>query len=206
MELTHKICNKCNINKEVSCFRKHKSYKYGLLSRCKECEYKYRDIEKNKQNNRNYKAKNREKNNQYNKLHRERTKLIEKNPPDFKKCARCKKDKHQLEFLRVPTSASGLGSKCKECRSIAQKNKYYSDKSKQRTYHHTRRNRTPKWADLNKIKDFYNNCPAGYAVDHIIPLKGKLVCGLHVENNLQYLTRKENSSKNNKFDPYIEIY
>lgn len=57
----------------------------------------------------------------------------------------------------------------------------------------------PSWADLEKIKEIYNNCPKGYEVDHIHPLQGENVCGLHVENNLQYLTMKENRSKYNKF-------
>jgi hypothetical protein len=61
----------------------------------------------------------------------------------------------------------------------------------------------PSWASFEKILDIYLNCPNGYEVDHIIPLQGKLVCGLHVENNLQYLTRKENTSKGNRFIPFI---
>lgn len=59
-------------------------------------------------------------------------------------------------------------------------------------------NATPKWANLDLIKEVYLNCPEGYHVDHIIPLKNKLVCGLHVENNLQYLPAVENIKKGNK--------
>jgi len=59
--------------------------------------------------------------------------------------------------------------------------------------------RTPKWANLEKIKQFYLERKKGYHVDHIVPLQGKNVSGLHVENNLQYLTAKQNISKGNKY-------
>lgn len=58
---------------------------------------------------------------------------------------------------------------------------------------------TPLWADLESIEQFYENCPSGFNVDHIIPLKGKNVCGLHVLNNLQYLTPKDNLKKHNHY-------
>jgi hypothetical protein len=58
---------------------------------------------------------------------------------------------------------------------------------------------TPKWADLDAIKDFYMKRPIGYHVDHIVPINGENVTGLHVLNNLQYLPAKENLAKSNKF-------
>jgi hypothetical protein len=57
----------------------------------------------------------------------------------------------------------------------------------------------PKWADLADIERIYQNCPAGYHVDHAIPLQGRNVCGLHVSNNLQYLPPIVNYRKHNKY-------
>lgn len=57
----------------------------------------------------------------------------------------------------------------------------------------------PLWADIKVINAFYLNCPKGYHVDHIVPLQGELVCGLHTIENLQYLLASENIQKSNKF-------
>ena len=65
---------------------------------------------------------------------------------------------------------------------------------------------TPKWADLQSIKDVY--LEATYMqmqVDHIIPLQHPLVCGLHVWNNLQLLSKIDNCKKSNKFDDVLAI-
>ena len=59
--------------------------------------------------------------------------------------------------------------------------------------------RVPAWADLPAIRAFYKACPPGLTVDHVIPLRGKTVSGLHVLENLQYLTPTENSSKGARF-------
>lgn len=69
----------------------------------------------------------------------------------------------------------------------------------QAKYQASKAQRTPAWADLTAIEQFYNDCPEGYEVDHIVPLNGRYVSGLHVLENLQYLTRSENASKGNRY-------
>ena len=65
---------------------------------------------------------------------------------------------------------------------------------------------TPPWANPEKIREIYieaknltDTTGMQHVVDHIIPRKHPLVCGLHNEYNLQILTRKENSKKSNSF-------
>ena len=60
--------------------------------------------------------------------------------------------------------------------------------------------RTPPWSDSAAIQAFYVGCPTGHHVDHEIPLQGKLISGLHVLENLQYLPAVENLSKGNRID------
>ena len=57
------------------------------------------------------------------------------------------------------------------------------------------------WADQKKIVEIYQRAKElGYHVDHIIPLKHDLVCGLHCEFNLQVLPPEVNIAKRNHFE------
>ena len=63
----------------------------------------------------------------------------------------------------------------------------------------------PRWVDESAILPFYEearrlSAASGvpHEVDHIHPLQGENVCGLHVPWNLQILTKSENSRKKNR--------
>lgn len=115
----------------------------------------------------------------------------------FKYCANCELVKDEDDFSLNKSRSTGYNTHCKEC---------YKDttRSYQREYQKNRKllkiNRVPSWADRDKIKEIYHNCPKGYHVDHIIPLQGKLVSGLHIETNLQYLLAEDNIKKRNNFE------
>jgi hypothetical protein len=107
---------------------------------------------------------------------------------DHKYCSNCDTIKHYSEFTSRKDKADGKQSSCKHC--LVSKSKFYKiDISK----------RIPGWVDLSQIDKVYQECPEGYHVDHIIPLQGKLVSGLHVIENLQYLSAYDNMSKGNRY-------
>lgn len=64
---------------------------------------------------------------------------------------------------------------------------------------------TPPWADRRAIKAIYADCMARtqatgvpHEVDHIVPLKGEMVSGLHVHWNLRVITATANREKSNR--------
>lgn len=68
---------------------------------------------------------------------------------------------------------------------------------------------TPAWADKEKMLAMYEyahwlrSIGVDAEVDHIIPLYGAAVCGLHVHDNLRVVLAAENRAKNNRIDPAL---
>ena len=65
---------------------------------------------------------------------------------------------------------------------------------------------TPAWRDRAAIRSIYERRSQMseadgiiYHVDHVIPIQGEFVCGLHVASNLQIIPASENIVKGNKF-------
>lgn len=101
-----------------------------------------------------------------------------------------------------PEKAAAMDKKTKlknKATVLANKAKYRANK----------RSRTPIWVDKDHlwlIKEAYDLAILRtklfgfeWHVDHIVPLNGKLVSGLHVLENLQVIPGKENLLKNNKY-------
>lgn len=75
-------------------------------------------------------------------------------------------------------------------------------------YQATKIRATPPWSNASKITECYAAAEIlsmvtgdWYHVDHIVPLRSKVVCGLHCEANLRVLHGRDNQSKGNRWWP-----
>ena len=66
---------------------------------------------------------------------------------------------------------------------------------------------TPPWAIADDIRMYYEVADVlsrggvKFHVDHMLPVRGKTVCGLHVQDNLQVIPALQNWRKGNRIQP-----
>jgi hypothetical protein len=219
-EVNMKTCTKCNETKDLHDFRKWRNSKGEMVAKssCKTCENAYL---------KSWKRKNVSKTGLSHKDYRNSLRLPAKLSEqkdllakDVKTCKHCNESLPLSNFyIKNHKRTDGstvelLYSYCKECESLRHKayTKTHEGKTSLKRSNALRskrtRNATPNWLtpeQRKEIADIYEHmrdCRAvtgeEYHVDHIVPLKGKNVCGLHVPWNLQVLPSDVNMSKSNR--------
>lgn len=207
-----KKCSKCKKEQLDSLFSKCNKVKSGLTAVCKECVHrKYLESKKDpifKEKRRKYREENKD---YYKKYNREYTRK-NKNKLKIKGKEYRENNKDKLKETKRLYHIKNREKMCQKTLTWQKNNKKRTNEKNRRwrkinkgkvnaltaKRYAAKRQRTPKWADLKAISKFYENCPEGYEVDHIYPLMGDIVSGLHVLNNLQYLKAEENRKKNKK--------
>jgi post-segregation antitoxin (ccd killing protein) len=200
-----KICIRCKIEKQVENFSKSSDKKDGLCPYCKKCVF-----EKAK----DYYLENKEKFSAYTELNKEKIKLRnevwrENNKESIARYeAQYREENKEIlnEKARDYYNSNKLICNIRS-RKYRENNpeKFIAINSKRRA---AKVKATPEWLtkedflDIEELflcaKMFKLYTGQEYHVDHIVPLQGKNVCGLHVLWNLQILPAKENLSKSNK--------
>lgn len=128
-------------------------------------------------------------------------------------CGNCGKYALLDEMLKPKRTLDFLYDTCKACRPIKKRGQQRVDRAKSRANNQKARakrlNRLPSWLTPAHYEEIELICEAAqaaqdlsgykYNVDHIVPLEGDGVCGLHVPWNLQILLACENKNKGNKY-------
>lgn len=197
-----KHCPKCNTTKAYSEFNKKTAARDGLASSCRACNKQYYA------DNKQYFS---DKWQQYYAEHKEHLKA--------KRKVYGKIHKEQESEYRRKYHALHRDKGLEQSRGFRLNNpeyfKQYRRINRSKMHANTRKrqadkiNRTPTWLNIVsrvEIECIYvyatalNQIGLQYHVDHILPLKGYNVSGLHVPENLQVIPAVENMRKGNRYD------
>lgn len=212
-------------------FCKDKRNKNGFGAKCKKCfnsmaKERYKKNPENKRlygrsYSKNYRKNNPEKihlfNIEYRKNNLEKEKKRFKKYYDENKQKLINNQKIYKEKNKDKVKEYWKNFRKKNPEKLKKQYKIWASKNKEKVFFNTTKRRigklkrTPPWVnnEIKKdIKFLYKirsemQTPENWHIDHIIPLQGKLVSGLHVPWNLQLLEKSKNKSKYNKFEPLI---
>ena len=193
--MKQKICTKCGVEKGVDAFALERRGRFGVSSKCKICEKEYAAA---------YYIKNKKRINAMNKL------WSEGNSSKFLEYTRRYRESNPEKFFESRRKSAAAWreknlEKSRElCRQYQKANPHVSAANAAARQHHIKL-ATPSWANKHFIAEAYHIAKVReqmlggkWHVDHVIPLRGKRVCGLHVENNLQVVRAETNLRKGNK--------
>jgi len=195
-----KVCTKCQSEKSLDNFHKDKKAKDGHVSECKDCV---------KQKSRLWYLRNKD-------LALDKARIYASKNPEKVKLYQSKyrkSDKGRASQKRYSQKAYS-----EDPFKFREKSKNYRQRnpSKRSYWQQTREARKlkacPEWLteqqrdDIQRMYDlrdkFRKIFGVDYHVDHIVPLQGKNVCGLHVPWNLQILEASMNLKKSNTEEFY----
>lgn len=204
-----RACKTCLETKPITLFPRYKKGGEARRPSCQACRcieqrrWNERNVEKRKQAKREWDLANPEKR----KIHAARTYRIHAK----------KRNAHTREWLaKHPGKNTQYQSKYykanREAISARKKKWYLNNKSLNVSYNKVYRGKkfsaTPVWANLFFMQEAYALAAlrtkitgSVWEVDHIVPIKSKLVCGLHCETNLRVITFAENRTKGNYYWP-----
>lgn len=132
----------------------------------------------------------------------------------MKWCSGCMQHRPVLDFNRNRSRSDGLDTRCRPCSRARMRDWHKSNPERQRALNAARqsarraaaRKRVP-WYDSQAVQKVYAEAEArrrageDVQVDHVVPLRSRLVCGLHVQTNLVIALRGPNLAKGNRHWP-----
>lgn len=191
-----KTCITCSEQKPVDAFASHKQTRDGRYPSCRDCQ---------KIKSRNWAQANREK-------HRAQSRAWDAANPEKRKALNAtwrENNPDRMAAARKAWQAVNPGANSSPEYLAAWR---AANKARIAVYDRLRRAQLkmafPGWADVSKLNQFYEVAAEltaqtghAYQVDHIVPLKSKLVCGLHTPANLQVIRAVENLKKGNRYWP-----
>lgn len=199
--MTEKQCNKCNTIKPLDQFAKNKNCADGHLTTCRDCAKLYR--QQNAERRRVTDTERRRRNGVTPKTVFDSDE--ERKTAHIQACIRWQQRNHDavMEYrdMWYTTNRSSILQKARQWRqeNVGRINAW----SAKRRAAISRA--TPSWADFEAIAAMYEQSQEiskltgiEHHVDHYYPINGKTVCGLHVQENLQVITKQENLDKGDK--------
>lgn len=124
-------------------------------------------------------------------------------------CTSCKKPRLLVSFNKHKKAPDGLNWRCRYCESAYRKKNQEIHYQKSDRYYRARKERDFTFLDkewnnfvwsemLDQCKRLEQITGVEFQRDHIIPLQGELVSGLHIWYNWRIVTKETNIKKKNR--------